>query len=153
MDRNDVMAGAKAFGSALEGPFGRRKLQPVIAEHLDYFQKARASGALWPQIADALTRAGVRSPDGKPYRANMLRALVSRAERASNLEPAVPKAVAAPTLSPVEPSRDFAKAKLPRQRPTSAKSSSAPADASSLDTVRDRMARTSRLRGLDRKKG
>jgi hypothetical protein len=54
MDRGDVTAGAKRIAASLEEPFGRRRLQPVIAEYLDYLAKARASGALWTQIADVL---------------------------------------------------------------------------------------------------
>lgn len=153
MDRNDVMAGAKAIAEALEGPFGRRKLQPVISEHLGYFQRARASGALWPQIAEALARAGVRSPEGEPYRANILRALVSRAERAPRAGVSISTPLAAPILPTVEPRRLSSKTETPQQRPIPATPSSAPVDASSLDTVRDRMARSSRLRGLDRENG
>ena len=153
MDRNDVMAGAKKIAASLEGPFGRRKLQPVIAEHLDYFQKARASGALWPQIADALARAGIRSPEGAPYRANILRAMVSRAERSSHPDLTVCDLVAAPTPPAVKPSQEYTKARLPRQRPASTNLSSSPANASNLDAVRERIARASRLRGLDGKDG
>lgn len=72
---------AGRFAAALDGPLGRRAMQPVIRDFLPLFRGLRASGASWSQIASLLAAAGVRSGSGQPLTDGVLRAMVSRAER------------------------------------------------------------------------
>lgn len=72
---------AGRFTAALDGPLGRRAMQPVIRDFLPLFRELRASGASWSQIASLLAGAGVRSGSGQPFSDGVLRAMVSRAER------------------------------------------------------------------------
>ena len=148
MDESDAIDGAKELAASLEGPFGRRKFLPVVEEHLDYFRRARASGASWAQIVDVLRRAGVLMPDGKPYPADMLRAVVSRAERASQTV----STNSPPAFEPSLPSRRSVQAppSSPQQRRKSPAVKTVPASPTSteLGEVRDRIQRAARLRGF-----
>ncbi|MEX4008484.1 hypothetical protein [Neoaquamicrobium sediminum] len=72
---------AGRFAAALDGPLGRRAMQPAIRDFLPLFRELRASGASWSQIASLLAAAGVRSGSGQPLANSVLRAMVSRAER------------------------------------------------------------------------
>lgn len=72
---------AGRLAASLDGPLGRRAMQPVIRDFLPLFQEMRASGASWSQIASLVAAAGVRSGSGQPLTDGVLRAMVSRAER------------------------------------------------------------------------
>lgn len=81
MKSDAVRAGAKQFAVELDGPFGRRSLHWAVQHHLKYFAAARAAGATWPQIAQALALAGALADDGTAIKSNVLSATVSRIRR------------------------------------------------------------------------
>jgi hypothetical protein len=146
MKKDAVKTGADAIAAAMDGPFGRRKFQSVVDEHLAYFLQARASGALWDQICSALTKAGVTSASGTPYKANALRVMVQRAEAKASTVKAQTAHTRKPELS-VERSVAVHSAAEHRNQ----EREQIPMDKSDsrddLQKVRERIQRAARLRG------
>ncbi|MGE3703044.1 MAG: hypothetical protein AB7G08_30425 [Hyphomicrobiaceae bacterium] len=85
---------AGRFAAALDGPLGRRAMQPIIRDFLPLFRELRASGASWSQIASLLAAAGVRSGSGQSLTDRVLRAMVSRAEREAEASDSMEKRAA-----------------------------------------------------------
>ncbi|RUM99480.1 hypothetical protein EET67_00795 [Pseudaminobacter arsenicus] len=133
---------AGKFAVALEGPLGRRPLQPVIREFLPLFRDLRSSGANWSQIAALFAAAGVRSGSGQPLTDGVLRAMVSRAERASS--PASAGEGKMPAMEGHRPVRHAGAPETPSPRPAARQSSSA--DHAALTDVAERIRRASALR-------
>lgn len=67
-----------AFAESLQGPLGMIPLDRAIRADLALFQRLKATGATWVQIANALAIAGVRKPNGNLLSADHLRSTVSR---------------------------------------------------------------------------
>lgn len=84
--KKNLLKQAGRFAAALEGPLGPRPMQRVVEQFLDFFIDLRRSGATWPQIANLLFAAGVRTRCGKPLSDPVLRAIVSRATRRKKVQ-------------------------------------------------------------------
>jgi hypothetical protein len=156
MKSDAVRSGAKRFAAELDGPFGRRSLHWAVQLHLKYFTAARAAGATWSQIAQALALAGAVAGDGTAIKSNVLSATVSRIERSArpkseansktalaHFDERLFETIARPTnggaIGPTSPP-------IPKH-PTLSLLPVLPAD---LATVRERMDRTADLRGKHR---
>tara|TARA_R100001039_G_scaffold39053_1_gene43418 strand:+ start:31 stop:528 length:498 start_codon:yes stop_codon:yes gene_type:complete len=67
-----------AFAESLSGPLGHVPFDRAVRADLDLFRGLRESGATWPQIANALTAAGARRPDGSIISSDHVRSAVTR---------------------------------------------------------------------------
>jgi hypothetical protein len=151
MRSDAVRAGARRFAADLEGPFGRRSLHWAAEHHLDYFSAARATGATWAQIAQALALAGAVADDGAAIKGSVLSATVSRIKRSRSTASDTGQDIA---KSSVGKQSFVAAARQPDEitassltPPTRGASPQLPASPSKLATVRERMKRAAELRG------
>ena len=79
MKNRDIEAGAKAIADDLKLPGGRRKkLARVVAEHLEWFDRAETRGMTWDDMIAALAAAGVRRDNGLPLSRGALSSTVWR---------------------------------------------------------------------------
>jgi hypothetical protein len=150
MRSDSVRAGAKRFAADLEGPFGRRSLHWAVEQHLDYFAAARATGATWAQIAQALVLAGAAADDGAAIKGSVLSATVSRIRRSLATTSDAGQDCAQSSVGKITL---VAAARRPEENAASSLTSPTrgltpvPASPSKIVTVRERMKRAAELRG------
>lgn len=98
-----IRARLKTFVEGLSGPLGTVPLDRAIRANLSLFQILRASGATWPQIANALAAAGARRPDGSLISSDHVRSAVTRQLKRTS-----------PTEAPQEPAATSGRNQPPR---------------------------------------
>lgn len=84
MNKKEVLKRSKMFADDLSGILGQKRIEPVLARHIDFFNDLRSENATWPQIAELLKSVGVRRDDGSVLPAQQLRAMYSRRKNVGN---------------------------------------------------------------------
>ncbi len=78
MDPEHIQAGLARFAADLTVAGEPIAFDVVVARHLEFLIKLRATGLRWPSLARMLAAAGAQRPDGSPFSADQIRASVSR---------------------------------------------------------------------------
>lgn len=81
LDDDFLKEGARTIATAMHSPAGQIKLARVVANHLDWFERAQRRGLSWDQMIRLLTAAGAKRGNGLPFTRGHLSSSVWRARQ------------------------------------------------------------------------